>query len=166
MERLHDEDMKLIMAGGYDERVFENVDHFKELTALAEQLGISNKVQLLKSPSDATKVDLLRNADGLLYTPSGEHFGIVPIEAMYNELPVIAVNNGGPTETVVNGETGFLCEAQPSVFADAMEALVNSDHTLKKMLGTNGHSRVLSHFSFNAFASQLDTYVNSVMQAI
>jgi glycosyltransferase involved in cell wall biosynthesis len=38
----------------------------------------------------------LQNCVGVLYTPEREHFGIVPIEAMYNEAPVIACNSGGP----------------------------------------------------------------------
>lgn len=38
---------------------------------------------------------LLRQASCVLYTPSNEHFGIVPVEAMCSEAPVIAVNSGG-----------------------------------------------------------------------
>jgi hypothetical protein len=37
---------------------------------------------------------------------------------MYSELPVIAVNDGGPTETVVDGLTGFLCKPDPESFAE------------------------------------------------
>jgi hypothetical protein len=48
----------------------------------------------------------------------GEHFGIVPIEAMFCGLPVVAVNDGGPTETVVDGSTGFLCKPEPESFAE------------------------------------------------
>ena len=36
-----------------------------------------------------------------------EHFGIVPLEAMSVGTPVIAVDSGGPKETVENEETGF-----------------------------------------------------------
>ena len=43
-----------------------------------------------------------------LYTPVGEHFGIVPLEAMAAGVPVIAMASGGPLETVKNGETGYL----------------------------------------------------------
>ena len=100
--------LKLVIAGGYDLRVPENVEYHLELKTMAEKAGISSQVEFLQSPSDQTKVELLQTSDCLLYTPSGEHFGIVPVEAMYNELPVIAVNDGGPLETVVDGETGFL----------------------------------------------------------
>ena len=44
----------------------------------------------------------------MLYTPANEHFGIIPCEAMYCGLPVLARDSGGPTETVVEGETGWL----------------------------------------------------------
>ena len=36
------------------------------------------------------------------------------------QKPVIAVNNGGPRETIIDGETGYLCEPQPKDFANAM----------------------------------------------
>jgi len=35
-----------------------------------------------------------------------EHFGIVPLEAMSASTPVIAVDSGGPKETVENEKTG------------------------------------------------------------
>ena len=44
----------------------------------------------------------------LLYTPENEHFGIVPVEAMYMGCIVMACNSGGPLESVKDGETGFL----------------------------------------------------------
>lgn len=94
-ERCH-----LIVAGGYDKRVIENVQHFEELEKLADDLDIKGKCTFLRSPSDKFKLWLLKRCDALLYTPSNEHFGIVPIEAMYMKKPVIACNSGGPTETV------------------------------------------------------------------
>ncbi|KAG7154330.1 Alpha-1-3/1-6-mannosyltransferase ALG2-like [Homarus americanus] len=88
----------LIVAGGYDDRVQENIEHYSELVSLATSLGISDKVTFLKSPSNKVKVALLRSARCLLYTPDKEHFGIVPIESMYVGTPVIAVNSGGPRD--------------------------------------------------------------------
>lgn len=41
------------------------------------------QVTFLKSPDDSTKRYLMRTACAVLYTPDREHFGIVPIEAMY-----------------------------------------------------------------------------------
>ena len=161
-----EKDLKLIIAGGYDRNVVENIQYYSELQKMAEEAGISSKVKFLKSPDDVTKVELLRTSDCLLYTPSKEHFGIVPIEAMYNKLPVIAVNDGGPLETVVDGETdrtGYLIKPDPEEFSAAMQIIVDGGSDLKNELGENGRNRVLKCFSFNTFAAKLNDYVNQVM---
>lgn len=90
----------LILAGGYDKRVNENVEHFDELDRLANELDVKQQCTLLRSPGDKFKLWLFKRCDALVYTPSNEHFGITPIEAMYMKKPVIACNSGGPTETV------------------------------------------------------------------
>eukprot|EP00095_Tigriopus_kingsejongensis_P001631 maker-scaffold121_size336169-snap-gene-0.12 protein:Tk01631 transcript:maker-scaffold121_size336169-snap-gene-0.12-mRNA-1 annotation:"inorganic pyrophosphatase" len=149
--------LKLVMAGGYDNRMSENIDHLKELELLAQTEGVS--VEFLKSPSDQEKLQWLRTSDCLLYTPSGEHFGIVPIEAMFCQLPVIAVNNGGPKETVVHNETGILCEATPEAFSEAMTEFVVGGKQLKTKMGNSGRKRVMESFSFGAFAGKLERIV-------
>ena len=107
--RLGKTSARLIVAGGYDSRVTENVEHFAELESLAKELNVDDRVIFLRSPGDQEKVWLLRNSSCLVYTPAGEHFGIVPLEAMFCNTPVIAVNSGGPTETVLHGKTGENC---------------------------------------------------------
>jgi len=53
---------------------------------------------------------LLENTKILCYTPENEHFGIVPVEAMYMGCTVIACNSGGPLESIANEKTGYLIE--------------------------------------------------------
>jgi hypothetical protein len=76
------------------------------------------------SISNVERKALLKIASGLLYTPDMEHFGIVPLEAMREGTPVIAVNSGGPLETVLHGRTGYLCPQTPQAFATAMQNLL------------------------------------------
>ena len=99
-------------------------------------------------------------ADCLIYTPTGEHFGIVPVEAMYSRTPVIAVNSGGPTETVVDGATGWLRDPTPAAFAAAMEEVVAGGADLTGRLGAAGRARVEKYFSFEAFAKRWDFAVS------
>ena len=101
---------RLVVAGGYDSRVVENVEHLAELEALVAARGLGDVVEFKPSIADAERVELLSSALCVLYTPDNEHFGIVPIEAMYVGAPVVAVASGGPLETVKHGETGFLVE--------------------------------------------------------
>lgn len=154
--------MYLVIAGGYDERVEENRQHHLELSKLAAHLDLGDSVIFLRSITSQMKTALLKHSTCILYTPDREHFGIVPIEAMYSKCPVIAVNSGGPKETVVNGVTGFLCSPIASAFTEAMVRFVDSPG-LAKELGEAGHERVVQHFSFNAYSEKLNSIVLSLM---
>ncbi|XP_027868674.1 alpha-1,3/1,6-mannosyltransferase ALG2 [Xiphophorus couchianus] len=148
----------LVVAGGYDDRVTENVQHYNELSELAEQLHLEDCVTFMRSPSDSVKVVLLQTATAVLYTPSREHFGIVPVEAMYCSCPVIAVNSGGPLESIADEETGFLCEPTAEAFSKAMERLIR-DSRLRRDMGLAGRRRVEERFSLQAFSNQLYGYI-------
>jgi glycosyltransferase involved in cell wall biosynthesis len=54
--------------------------------------------------------------------------------------PVIAVNNGGPLETVKHNETGYLCEEDPQQFMEAMLKIATDESS--KALGPNGIAHV------------------------
>lgn len=155
----------LIMAGGFDPINLENIEHYIELTDLAAELDLEDKVTFMKSPSDIEKVSLLYHCKALIYTPSNEHFGIVPLEAMYYKKPVIAVNSGGPTETIVNEVTGFLCEPNSESFANAMKKIILSPDLAEK-LGEAGSKRFETRFSFEAFSMQLDGILTRERQII
>ena len=115
---------RLVIAGGYDQRVNENVQYHQELEKLATEgnlmhataktvptaLAMPKDIQVLflLSIPDAFKTVLLQQSILLLYTPKNEHFGIVPVEAMKYGLPVLASNTGGPLETILDGKTGWL----------------------------------------------------------
>ena len=148
----------LIMAGGYDDRVVENREYYEELRHLVGQTDLKEHVTFLRSFSDSQKRTLLKYATCLLYTPDREHFGIVPIEAMYMKCPVIAVKSGGPLETVEDKVTGYLCEPNPSSFAEVMLKFVQ-DENLSEAIGNAGHKRVISKFSFESFTNQLNSVI-------
>lgn len=154
-------DIHLIMAGGYDERVTENKEHYLELRQVVKKLGMDDHVTFLRSFTDAQKRTLLSKCTCLLYTPDREHFGIVPVEAMYMNCPVIAVKSGGPLETVTDGVTGFLCKPEPNCFMEAMDKFVN-DSSLRDKFGSAGHKRVKDKFSFDSFTQQLDSIIVQV----
>ncbi|KAI8866395.1 UDP-Glycosyltransferase/glycogen phosphorylase [Ramicandelaber brevisporus] len=179
----------LVIAGGYDIRLSENIEHHRELEKLAASLGLSswtswpaslqNSKAALEDAADPTKreqpanIDVLfvpsfsenqrtflfRAAEILLYTPSDEHFGIVPIEAMYNRLPVIAVNSGGPMETVRHRITGVLCEADPAKFASAIDEVLSGETLDRTKLGEEGRTRVKNMFSLDIFINQIEKHL-------
>jgi glyoxylase-like metal-dependent hydrolase (beta-lactamase superfamily II) len=63
--------------------------------------------------------------------PQEEDFGIVALEAMADGAPVIALREGGATETIIHGKTGLLFSEQtPASLAISLERVseINWDH--------------------------------------
>jgi glycosyltransferase involved in cell wall biosynthesis len=64
---------------------------------------------------------------GVALLPGIEDFGIVPLEAQACGTPVVALNQGGATETVVDGVTGALVnEAGAEAFGDAIRTTLDA----------------------------------------
>lgn len=155
---------RLVLAGGLDRRMQEQLEEFDRLRRLAETLGVAEQVELRPSIDEAGRDALLASSRALLYTPEREHFGIVPLEAMAAGRPVVAVRSGGPLETIVDGETGFFCDATPDSFADALALLV-ADVAKARQMGANGREHVLANFSGEVFARNLDAIVREMTGA-
>lgn len=67
------------------------------------------------------------------------------------ETPVIAVNSGGPTESVRDGETGFLCPQEAKEFAHRMWKLVHETQDgapLYQVMGRSARRRVIVSEAF------------------
>ena len=131
--RNHPERFLLIIAGGYDNDVRENVEHYQELIALTNDLQIQSQVVFLRSISNEARAALLHHSTVILYTPENEHFGIVPLEAMYCKNVVIACNNGGPTETVRDGLTGYLVPNNIQLWKEKLLTLFDDENRLLDM---------------------------------
>lgn len=169
-------------SGGYDPRVPENVSYHQHLLALSDNLGLSSataknidsalsipssiSVVFLLSVPAQLKSMLLQAARLLIYTPSNEHFGIVPLEAMLAGVPVLAANNGGPLETVVEGETGWLRDVQDvaawtRVIREVVSVKRDEDLAL---MGERGQDRVRREFSASKMAARLDAEISALLQ--
>jgi glycogen synthase len=97
-----------------------------------------------------------------------EPFGIINLEAMACETPVVASAVGGIPEVVVDGETGVLVPlelsaddpmspADPDAFARDLATAVNrllTDADLRARLGRAGRARAVERFSWSAIADQ------------
>ena len=148
-------DLRLVIAGGYDERVDENVEHLEELKAHAKKRGIDHLVKFYTKVPDVERNWLLWNSRIVLYTPENEHFGIVPLEAGVALRPVIACNSGGPLESIVDGKTGFNCAPDPDLWADKCVLLLQ-DEAMAKQFGEAAVKRVISNFSPNVILPKLE----------
>ena len=78
----------------------------KELKAKAK-----SNIEFLGFVSEEKLKDMYANAKALIF-PQIEDFGITPLEAMSSGRPVIAFNQGGALETVIDGKTGVFFKEQ------------------------------------------------------
>jgi glycosyltransferase involved in cell wall biosynthesis len=93
---------KLIIVGSY-----ESASHFRYY---AEHI-IKNKpanVEILSWIDKKQLIDLYANCKGFITTSKDEDYGMNVVEAMASGKPVIAPNEGGYKETVINNITGKL----------------------------------------------------------
>ena len=98
-----------------------------------------------------------------------EPFGLVILEAMACETPVVASRVGGIPEIVVDGVTGYLVDLDPdhldgftTVLADRIETLLGHPSTAARM-GKAGRERVLEHFGWPAIAAQIFKLYESLL---
>jgi glycosyltransferase involved in cell wall biosynthesis len=96
---------KLIIVGGYAKG-----DHASKY---AERIGhnLPENVKLLGEVTEEELIDLYAGCKGYITTAMDEDFGMTPVEAMAAGKPVIAVKEGGYLESVVDGVTGKLVDA-------------------------------------------------------
>lgn len=176
---------RLVIAGGFDPRNAENSTTHKHLQELSDSLGLTHAtfrnsdtaltdlssddvdILFLLSIPNELKERLLRSAGLLLYTPTNEHFGIVPLEAMLAGIPVLATNTGGPLETVYDGRTGWLrAPEKVDQWTEVMrKPLIPSSESKLRQMGQNGRARVLAEFSATKMTQSLDQEVQKLVQS-
>jgi glycosyltransferase involved in cell wall biosynthesis len=149
------EGLRLVVAGMVDSKSRPYLSDLRRLAAGRDD------IEFVLGPTDEDLFDLYDRCYGVLFTPQNEDWGIVPLEAMAFGKPVIAVNQGGPSESVLDGETGFLCRpAAVADFAAAMGRLVN-DSELYQRMSAAARERA-KRFHWNTFVSAIDDYLDTL----
>jgi glycosyltransferase involved in cell wall biosynthesis len=98
-----------------------------------------------------------------------EPFGIINLEAMACETPVVASAVGGIPEVVVEGHTGQLVAFQskdPKAFAHGLGQAVHdllSSPDRRKSMGREARRRVELHYSWRAIAQQTWNFYQELM---
>jgi glycosyltransferase involved in cell wall biosynthesis len=144
---------RLIIAGMVDEK---SEPYLADLRRQAENLPVTFEL----CPDDQRLAVLYEQATALLFTAPNEDWGIVPLEAMASGTPVIAVDAGGPRESVVHGETGWLLPATPRAFASQMQAVQAMPGELARM--RHSCREWASRFDWDSFVMRVDDIMEQV----
>ncbi len=76
-----------------------------------------------------------------------EPFGLTAIEAMACSVPVVAVNEGGYKESVLDGKTGFLVERNQEKLFEKLDELISNEKRRNEM-GENARKNVLKQWAW------------------
>jgi glycosyltransferase involved in cell wall biosynthesis len=146
----------VVVAGAVDDK---SIPYLDALRARATGLPI----EFRPDPDDADLVALFRTSTAALFTARNEDFGIVPLEAMAAGTPVLAVDNGGPRETVVHGVTGWLLPPTAEAFADQMRRVLAGPDEIASMRGPA--RRRAGEFGWQRLVDRVDTVMEGLRAA-
>ncbi|WP_396194518.1 glycosyltransferase family 4 protein [Flavobacterium sp.] len=120
--------------------------YLEEIISIIENNNLSEEVKIIDFTMDLRPI--LEITD-VVTVPSteAESFGLVALEAMLAEKPVVGSNHGGLTEIIVEEITGFLVEPNhETALASALKNLAESPD-LRKQFGQAGYQRAINTFS-------------------
>jgi glycosyltransferase involved in cell wall biosynthesis len=148
---------ELHVAGGPAAEGLDVDPEARRLRALAERLGVGDRLVLRGRVSREDMPALLRSADAVLCVPWYEPFGIVPLEAMACGVPVVASAVGGQIDSIVHGVTGVHVRPRdPADLARALNALL-ADPQRIAALGSAGASRARARYGWERIARSTRT---------
>jgi len=141
---------KLVISGSVSGRK-EHLDYFERLKNMAVP---GSDIEFRTNISDEELLDLYARCFCILYSPINEDFGLVPLEGFAASKPCIAVNEGGPRETVEHGTDGFLVDGIAGM-AKMMRYLSERPELAQEM-GRKGRKKAEAKFMWKQFLSRFE----------
>ena len=122
-------DVTLSFAGIGTEKIVD------DLSTLAANLGVLDRIRFLGTPTLTNLVDIYRNHDVFLF-PSRitEGLGVVNAEAIACGLPVIGATHSGSAEIILDGKTGFSVHCEDFETMGSRLTKLHSDRQLLEHL--------------------------------
>jgi L-malate glycosyltransferase len=130
---------------------------------LAHKYGIDPKVQFLGKRDNIE--ELMSCSDLLLLPSSNESFGLVALEAMASEVPVLVSKVGGLPEVLEDGLDGFLVEPEniEEMGRKALEIL--SDEGRRREMGRHARQTARARFCSKRIIPQYEMFYERILEA-
>lgn len=153
---------ELVVVGGAADQGEDPVA--RGLAELAEDLGVTDRLDL-RGPVPRGEIPaLIRSADVVVAVPWYEPFGIVPLEAAACGRPLVGSRVGGLLDSVADGRTGILVPPQdPDALADAIGQLLD-DPARAEAMGRRARRRAVERFSWEQIALSTERSYGSVIE--
>jgi glycosyltransferase involved in cell wall biosynthesis len=117
-----------------------------ELKNLTKKFNLSEQVEFFGRVSDEKLVELYSQSLVVTHLVKEAPFGLIVTESMSCGTPVISWKPGGPEETIIDGETGFLIqENNENKLIQKLELFLDFPELSKKM-GVKSREHVINYF--------------------
>ncbi|MBS4179156.1 glycosyltransferase family 4 protein [Lederbergia citrea] len=136
------------------------IDQCKQLSV---QLKIEGLVDFLGNRDDI--VSLLKLSDIAVASSLREGLPVNVMEAMASGLPIIAVNNRGHRELVLNNQNGWLVESNPIEMSKKMVILAKNK-SLREQYGTQSRKIILEKYSLIKVLEEKSAIYKNVINEI
>jgi D-inositol-3-phosphate glycosyltransferase len=130
------------------------------LVNLSNELGIGDSVRFLPFTRDVS--EFLAAIDIFVLPSYSETFGLVLIEAMAMEKPVVATNTGGVPEIVEDHRDGLLIPPRDEKALGEAIILLLEDSSLRASLAKRAREHVLERFDSSRCVDQLVLSLDSL----
>ncbi len=128
---------------------------------LEEKLG--DRGRFLGFVSNEEKAQLINAATLLVAAPEKkEHFGIIYIEAMAGNTPVVAYDGGG-VNSIITSETGTLTGRDPELLGEAARTVLSDSKTQASMAAA-GRKRAVELFAAEMLGAKLLKWLEGVVE--
>ncbi|MBD1908237.1 glycosyltransferase family 1 protein [Funiculus sociatus GB2-A5] len=152
--QMRDQNLKLVIGGGSRPGQSDGIERDR-IEKIVGEVGLRDITTFPGRLGDDTLPSYYAAADVCVVPSHYEPFGLVAIEAMASETPVVASDVGGLQYTVVPEETGLLAPPKDdAAFAVAIDRILANPEWAKE-LGKKARVRVEKQFSWDGVASQL-----------
>ena len=84
-----------------------------------------------------------------------EPFGLIPLEAMACEVPIIAIDQGGFRESLVDGVNGYLVKENVGEFSKKVKYLLNNPK-ISEAMGKKGRELIMKKWTWEKSAENLE----------
>jgi len=150
---LKEYDVNLVLTGDF-------TNYTPRLMQLAKILGVGHRVVFTNRVSEKSLIELYQNASVYAYTSPCEDFGLGPLEAMACGTPAVVWDYAGPTETVLDGATGYRAKPyQIDDFAEKVTRLLNNAN-LNRRMAENAVKHISERYSWNNHIDILESVIN------
>jgi glycosyltransferase involved in cell wall biosynthesis len=144
------------------EASFGEKEYEQQVRERAARLGLDGLVTFAGFRTDIPEV--MATFDIFAFPSHAEAFGIVLIEAMAMERPVVSTDCDGVLEIVENGVTGvYVRPREAASLARGLEALI-ADPPLRARMGRAGRERVLRMFDQQKRMERLEAIYGEVLR--